>query len=89
MSGHCSTPQTANPAASHERCARMGGGMRANPAKEFAPCPCHCHLGEIFECSECGRDIAEAPLWPNEDEPGEMVYVHIDKNGRAISEECL
>lgn len=85
MSGFCATPQTVNPEESHARCR---GGNRANPAREFQPCPCPCHLGEEFECGNCGRDLREAPLWINDDAPDEMVYVHIDKDGRALGEEC-
>lgn len=88
LSGHCHTPTTLNPFQSHERCERQGAGNAANPDKEFQPCPCECHLGETFECGNCGRPLREAPMWPNEDEPGEMVYVHIDREGRAIGEVC-
>lgn len=89
MSGHCLNPQTEQPHLSHERCQAQGGGNRANPEKEFQPCPCACHLGEEYECGNCGRPLREALLWPNEDEPGEMVYVHVDvKTGRAIGEIC-
>lgn len=88
MSGHCAFPQTAHPEESHARCARMGAGNYARPSKEFQPCPCACHLGDEFEC-ECGGVLREAPDWPNEYEPGEMVYVHIDpRTGRATGEEC-
>jgi hypothetical protein len=97
MSGHCAYPSThdANhnplPASySHDRCQAMGAGNRANPDGEFAPCPDSCHLGtDEYECGNCGGPLREAPMWPNEDEPGEMVYVHIDPTtGRAIGEEC-
>lgn len=84
MSGHCLTPETKHPEASHKRCR---GGNNANPAGEFQPCPCSCHLGETYEC-ECGGTIREAPLWPSDD--GEMTYVHIDQSrgGRAIGPDC-
>lgn len=95
MSGHCLTPQTADPVESHDRCARNGGGNRACPTKEFAPCPCPCHYpAERYECEECGGDLAEAPLWPDEDaaaeesEP-EVVFTHVDpRTGRATGFEC-
>lgn len=90
MSGWCGTPSTSDPEESHARCARKGGGNTANPFKEFQPCPCECHLGETYDCGNCGRPLREAPLWPNEDEPGEMVYTHIDKKtGQALGEVCL
>lgn len=90
ISGHCAFPETAHPERSHERCQRLGHGNTANPAGEFAPCPCHCHLGtDEFECANCGAALREAPYWPNEDEPGEMVYVHFDTDRkRALGEEC-
>lgn len=85
MSGWCAHPSVTDGFDSHARCT---GGQRANPAKQFTPCPCACHLGETYECSGCGRDIREAPLWPL-DEDGDMRYTHIDtKDGRAIGEEC-
>lgn len=86
MSGHCAFPETDNPERSHARCP---GYSRANPKKEFQPCPCPCHYGEEFDC-ECGGLLREAPLWPNEEEePGEMVYTHVDpRSGRATGEEC-
>lgn len=86
MSGHCNFPQTKNPEVSHARC---NGGNTWNPDKEFIPCPCSCHLGETYEC-QCGGTIREAPCWPNEDEPDEITYVHVDtKTGRAIGPECF
>lgn len=85
MSGHCAFPQTAVPQESHDRCERKGGGSRANPEKGWNPCPCHCHLGEQYECGNCGKIIAESVNW---DGTGEMVYVHIDHQGNAISEDC-
>lgn len=90
MSGHCAYPQTAHPEHSHERCQLMGAGNTACPSGEFSPCPDSCHLGtDEYECGNCGAPLREAPMWPNEDEPGEMVYVHIDPvSGRAIGEEC-
>lgn len=90
MTGHCSFPQTEDPARSHRRCHEQGGGYYNKPRGEFHPCPCGCHTGEDeYVCGNCGRPLREAPLWPNEDEPGEMVYTHIDpKTGRAIGEEC-
>lgn len=94
MSGHCNFPATERADGtkpdSHGNCARHGAGNTASPTKEFAPCPCACHLGtDEYECGNCGRPLREAPMWPNEDEPGEMVYVHIDPStGRAIGEEC-
>jgi hypothetical protein len=89
MSGHCRFPETPQPTRSHERCQRLGHGNTANPEKEFSPCPCHCHLGaDEFECANCGGSLREAPFWPNEDEPGEMVYVHVDSDGNATGEEC-
>lgn len=92
MSGHCAFPTTDSPVTSHDRCEVHGGGNTANPKKEFHPCPCSCHLGEEFECGNCGRALREAPLWPNTDpdcEPDEMVYTHVDPHtGRAIGEVC-
>lgn len=102
MSGHCNFPAThvdGEPAGnlSHERCAMLGAGNKANPTKEFAPCPCRCHLGtDEYVCENCNRPLREAPMWPNafaegdEDaDPDEMVYVHIEPaTGRAIGEEC-
>jgi hypothetical protein len=87
MSGLCAHPQTAEPDQSHRRCS---GGNEANPNREWQPCPCHCHLGEEFECG-CGRPIREAPLWQTgyESDLDEMVYVHIEPTtGRAVGEEC-
>lgn len=91
MSGHCAYPQSARPEKSHERCESQGAGNTACPSGDFAPCPCWCHLNneDLYECGNCGGQLREAPRWPNEDEPGEMVYVHIDPvTGRAIGEEC-
>lgn len=85
MSGHCRFPQTAHPEESHDRCGRNGAGSRANPRKVFHPCACHCHLGEQYDCGNCGRLVAEAPLW---DGTGEMTYVHIDADGNSIGEDC-
>lgn len=86
MSGLCAFPQTAHPEESHALCR---GGNTANPSREFAPCPCECHLGdERFDCANCEFELAEAPLWPNEEDPDEPVYVHVDHKGRAIGEEC-
>lgn len=89
MSGHCAHPATDTPQKSHERCP---GGNRANPGKEFSPCPCPCHLGaDEFECAGCGRPLRIALRWPQEDPetPDDPVYTHIDKEGRALGEECL
>jgi hypothetical protein len=95
MSGHCAFPETTNPDESHERCQRQGAGSRANPEKEFMPCPCPCHFPEDrFEC-ECGGTLAEAPSWPDEDaeyegRDPEMVYTHVSvRTGRATGFECL
>ena len=85
LSGFCHSPAHDDPEGSHTRCR---GGNKANPGKEFQPCPCHCHLGEEYDCGNCGRPLREAPLWENEDDPDEMVYVHIDKTGRAVGVEC-
>lgn len=94
MCGHCAFPAThttegepLDESVSHGRCV---GGNTANPDGEFQPCPCPCNLGdEEYECGNCGRPLREALYWPNEDEPGEPVYVHIDSvTGRAIGEEC-
>lgn len=90
MSGHCAHPSKNEETGetSHERCHRQGGGQRANPTKEFQPCPCPCHYGEEFECGGCGQPIREAPLWPY-DSDGDMRYTHIDRTGRAIGEDCV
>ncbi len=99
MSGHCSAHDKQHTlseqgAASHERCDRNGGGNRANPAKEFQPCPCPHHYGtnpggeaEVFECGGCGKEIVEADYWPL-DEDGDVRYTHIDGTGRALGEDC-
>lgn len=90
MSGHCAVGNKA----SHERCQRNGGFQRANPLKEFQPCPCSCHYGtgvdggaEVYECGSCGRAIVEAIYWPL-DEDGDIRYTHIDETGRALGENC-
>lgn len=90
MSGHCAWPQTDHPEESHERCTRMGGGNRANPSKDFSPCPCPCHYpADEYECADCGGTLKEAPLWPNEWGDDEPVYTHIDPaTGRATGEAC-
>lgn len=87
MSGFCNWPSTEDREAGIHRCS---GGNRANPYREFQPCPCPCHLGEEeYECGGCGRTIREAVDWENDDDPGEPVYTHIDpETGRAIGEEC-
>jgi hypothetical protein len=86
-SGHCQFPETAHPEESHARCQRHGGGSNANPARVFHPCPCHCHLGDEFDCSVCGYLLREAPmLGPDED--GDMQYVHVDEDGNLYSVEC-
>lgn len=98
MSGHCATPSVDEHGySSHQRCHDQGGGNRANPRKEFSPCPDPCHFPEErYECGNCGGILAEAPLWPNED-PDDVdengnpnpVYTHIDpKTGRATGQEC-
>ncbi len=86
-SGHCSFPVTDDPQSSHERCARNGGGSRANPKKVFTPCPCSCHYGEEFECGGCGRPIVECLAWPF-DVDGDLHYTHTDARGWATGEEC-
>lgn len=86
MSGHCNTPSTTDGVSSHERCARNGSGSHANPERIFHPCPCSCHLGtEEYECDNCGRDIRETDQFLG---TGEVCYVHIDREGRAVGEEC-
>lgn len=86
MSGHCQHPQTAHPQESHDRCARNGAGAKANPMRAWRPCRCGCHLGEHYECGNCGRTIAEATHW---DGTGEMTYVHVHPvTGEAIGEDC-
>lgn len=85
MSGHCIAP-AANVPDPHSKCR---GGNRANPDKEWQVCPCVCHLGEEYECGNCGRPIREAPMWRDFVDDEDMVYVHLDKDGtRAIGEEC-
>lgn len=87
MSGHCSFPQTAEPRLSHERCTRNGAGSKANPRKEFFPCPCQCHFaGEQFQC-ECGDTLAVAPYLGLDDD-GDDQYVHLDHQGRMTSMYC-
>lgn len=85
MSGFCNSPSREKPERSHERCR---GGNRANPGKEFQPCPCSCHLGEEYECGGCGRMIREAPMWEDDEYPDDPVYVHIDKSGNATTINC-
>lgn len=86
ISGHCQNPQTAHPEESHDRCARNGAGAAANPTRAWRPCRCGCHLGEHYECGNCGRGIAESIYW---DGSGEVVYVHVDPaTGEAIGEDC-
>lgn len=90
MSGHCMFPQSASPHLSHERCGRNGAGNRAVPKnkdgiKEFAPCPCDCHLGDEYECGNCGQPIRETHLWTGD---GEVTYVHVDHQGIATGENC-
>jgi hypothetical protein len=93
MTGHCAFHSTG----SHERCERMGAGQRANPSKEFTPCPCPQHFDQtqVYECSECGGDLVLTD-WPNDDpedvdEDGEPypVYSHIDHSGRALGQVCF
>lgn len=97
LSGHCRFPQhkdfNGGPEESHQRCIDGGEGNRANPAKEFQPCPCGCHLGEEFSCGACGRPIREAPHFEGDewDENGVpyMRYIHIDPvSGNGTTEEC-
>lgn len=85
ISGHCASPQTANPAESHNRCR---GYTRANPDKIFQPCPCRCHYPEEeYEC-QCGATIVAAPHWPA-DEDGDTRYLHLDpRTSRIVAEEC-
>lgn len=85
MSGFCAAPNEG----SHERCQNLGGGQRSNPAKEFQPCPCECHLDEErFDCDNCGGVLAlalnlTAVL-------GEDTYVHVSqKTGRSYGEFCF
>ena len=94
MSGWCGNPSMTDGVSSHSRCS---GGNRANPGKEFSPCPCPCHYPvDEYECGNCGGVLREAPLWPQEDEEafdedGNLypVYTHIDPaTGRATGEEC-
>lgn len=83
MSGHCAHPSSDGD--SHARCS---GGQRANPRSIFQPCPCPCHLGEEYECGNCGRPVHEAALWPD-DEDGDVRYTHVEpQTGRAIGEVC-
>lgn len=87
-SGYCSFPETADPDASHQRCADMGAGNTARPSKEFQPCPCSCHYSADYECGNCGLPLSETN-WPDESGDGdEMVYTHLDASGQAIGEEC-
>lgn len=81
MSGWCRHPSKTDGVDSHERCE---GGNTSNPQEEWQACPCVCHLGDVYECGNCGRDIAEAPLW---EEGEDMTYVHF-KDGVASGEDC-
>lgn len=85
-SGWCAFPETDNPGRSHLRCQENGHGNDAVPSKAFSPCPCHCHLGEVYEC-ECGGQIAEAPVL-GEDADGDPIYVHINEQGNMTMEGC-
>lgn len=85
-SGHCAFPETDRPEKSHQRCEDMGAGNTAVPDKRFSPCPCHCHLGETFEC-ECGGMIREAPVL-GLDSDGDPIYVHVDERGNMTMEGC-
>lgn len=87
MSGHCATPSTTDGVSSHERCARMGSGSSANPAKIFHPCPCPCHLmpDEGYECERDGLPLRETDQFLG---TGESTFVHIGKDGRVLGEEC-
>lgn len=103
MSGHCNTANASSvPLEAHARCTRNGGGNRANPLKEFQPCPCACHFmdadgaaPERFECEGCGKDVIEAVGWPtytevnDEGEREEFTrYTHVDAQGFALGEDC-
>lgn len=90
MSGHCVIGNEAG----HERCQRNGGGQRANPAREFQPCPCLCHYVndegavEVLECGTCGEEIVECAYWPR-DGDGDVRYAHVDLDAdRVTGEEC-
>lgn len=99
MSGHCASGGADLSNASHERCQKNGGFQRANPKREFQPCPCPCHYGtgpeaeaygeaaEVYECGGCGYEIVEATFWPL-DTDGDVRYTHIDGTGRATGEDC-
>ena len=93
LSGHCHFPSTDNPDGSHELCHVQGGGNRANPNREFQPCPCACHLGvDSYECGNCGGELAQALTWPNEwpdEADDDPVFTHVDpRTGMATGEEC-
>lgn len=89
MSGFCAFPETANPAASHQRCADMGAGNTARPSREFQPCPCGCHYVAEFECGNCGLDLSVTNWAGATTDPDEIMYTHLDpRSGRAIGEEC-
>lgn len=83
MSGHCAFPETAHPKRSHQRCHDQGAGNTATPSREFAPCPCSCHVGEEYEC-QCGEMIYEAPMLGPDPDDGEMQYVHLTEDGLRI-----
>lgn len=94
MSGHCAGHALAvdlseQSALAHARCDANGAGNRANPLKEWQPCPCphHYNQSDVYECGGCGREIVEAPHWPL-DEDGDVRYTHIDGTGRALGEDC-
>lgn len=86
-SGWCSFPETDHPERSHERCQAQGAGSTNRPGGKFSPCPCHCHLGEVYEC-ECGGLIAEAPVLGPDPEDGDIIYVHINDQGNMTMEGC-
>lgn len=89
MSGHCSSGGSDLTSAGHQKCQRNGGYQRANPAREFQPCPCPCHYDttDVYECGGCGHEIIEATYWPL-DADGDARYTHIDGTGKATGEDC-
>lgn len=83
MSGWCAHP-SGGEVDSHTRCK---GYNTANPGKEWQPCPCLCHMGDEYQCGNCGRVIMEAPMWRPLVEGEDATYVHVI-DGRGVGEEC-
>lgn len=106
MSGHCGGHKGRVPASeqakqSCARCLGNGAGNRANPQREYQPCPCAGHVdqdGDLYLCEQCDKVITAMPLWPL-DSDGDERYTHLDLvlndegevvsgTGQALGEDC-